>query len=139
DRIALGALRRLSRADIAAGGRPTGAEIAKLVSEQLGRFAHTRTVQFVLASANRPASPVESARSLDGFHRASRRMVRALLSFLPLLGFLGTVIGLTAAIGGLPSDLGPDARGGLDIGASLVGLAVKFETTLLGLAGGLIA
>jgi biopolymer transport protein ExbB/TolQ len=66
-------------------------------------------------------------------------MVRALLSSLPLLGFLGTVIGLTAAIGGLPRHLGPAAEGNLDISASLVGLAVKFETTLLGLAGGLLA
>jgi hypothetical protein len=139
DRIALRALRRLSRARVAEGSHPAGTEIASLVSEQLGRFAHTRTVQFVLTWASQTAAPAEPGRSLDGFHRASRKMVRVLLSFLPLLGFLGTVIGLTAAIGGLPGDLGPDAQGGLDIGASLVGLAVKFETTLLGLAGGLIA
>lgn len=139
DRMALRALRRLSRASLAGNSHPDGTEIASLVSGQLGRFAHTRTVQFVLTWASQALGSGESGRSLDGFHRASRKMVRALLSFLPLLGFLGTVIGLTAAIGGLPSDLGPEAQGGLDIGASLVGLAVKFETTLLGLAGGLIA
>lgn len=139
DRMALGELRRLCRDRFSGRGHCAGTEVATYVSEGLGRFAHTRTVQFVLTWANQAATPVEAGRSLDGFHRASRKMVRVLLSFLPLLGFLGTVIGLTAAIGGLPSDLGPDARGGLDIGASLVGLAVKFETTLLGLAGGLVA
>ncbi len=139
DRMALRALRRLTRVSFAAGGHPAAIEIASLVSTRLGRFVHTRTAQFVMTSVNQAAARAEPGRSLDGFHRASRKMVRALLSFLPLLGFLGTVIGLTAAIGGLPSDLGPEAQGGIDIGASLVGLAVKFETTLLGLAGGLIA
>ena len=55
------------------------------------------------------------------------------------MGFLGTVIGLTAAVGGLPGELQAPGNGSLDIGASLLGLAVKFETTLLGLAGALVA
>lgn len=66
-------------------------------------------------------------------------MIRALLAFIPLLGFLGTVIGLTAAVGGLPNELNAPGTGDLNIGASLLGLAVKFETTLLGLAGALVA
>jgi hypothetical protein len=96
---------------------------------RLARFSHTRPLQELIG--HQPA--------LVGLHLASRRLIRALVSFLPLFGFLGTVIGLTAAIGGLPQNLGPEAAGNLDIGASLVGLAVKFETTLIGLVGALIA
>lgn len=99
------------------------------VATRLVRFSHTRPLQELLGHQS----------ALVGLHQASRRLVRALVSFLPLLGFLGTVIGLTAAIGGLPNNLGPEAAGNLDIGASLVGLSVKFETTLIGLVGALIA
>ena len=99
------------------------------VAARLSRFSHTRPLQELLGHQA----------ALGGLHQASRRLVRALVSFLPLLGFLGTVIGLTAAIGGLPENLGPEAAGNLDIGASLVGLSVKFETTLIGLVGALIA
>lgn len=99
------------------------------VAARLSRFSHTRPLQELLGHQS----------ALVGLHLASRRLIRALVSFLPLFGFLGTVIGLTAAIGGLPENLGPEAAGNLDIGASLVGLSVKFETTLIGLVGALIA
>jgi len=99
------------------------------VAARLSRFSHTRPLQELLGHQS----------ALVALHLASRRLIRALVSFLPLFGFLGTVIGLTAAIGGLPENLGPEAAGNLDIGASLVGLSVKFETTLIGLIGALIA
>jgi hypothetical protein len=99
------------------------------IAARLSRFSHTRPFQELLGQQS----------TLVGLHLASRRLIRALVSFLPLLGFLGTVIGLTAAIGGLPENLGPEAAGNLDISASLVGLSVKFETTLIGLVGALIA
>lgn len=99
------------------------------VAARLSPFSHTRPLQELLGHQS----------TLNGLHLASRRLIRALVSFLPLFGFLGTIIGLTAAIGGLPRNLGPEAAGNIDIGASLVGLSVKFETTLLGLVGALIA
>src|SRR5262249_5973249 len=99
------------------------------IAARLSRFSHTRPLQELLGHQS----------ALSCRHLASRRLIRALVSFLPLFGFLGTVIGLTAAIGGLPENLGPEAAGNLDIGASLVGLSVKFETTLTGLVGALIA
>lgn len=138
DRLALGDLRRLCRDHIATDGRLTAQDIAALASGRLGHAAHTRAMRFVREAA-RPGAAAAPARALDLFHLASRRLIRSLISFLPLLGFLGTVIGLTAAIGGLPDEIGPQARGSLDIAGSLFGLAVKFETTLLGLAGGLAA
>ncbi|KAB0676867.1 MotA/TolQ/ExbB proton channel family protein [Aureimonas leprariae] len=85
-----------------------------------------------LAAPDRPAG---EPTPLDEVHAASRRFLRVLLSFLPLLGFLGTVIGLSIAVGALGSR---GASPGVDLGGSLAGLAIQFETTLLGLLGGLV-
>lgn len=129
---ALATIRALCRS----GGRhdhPPLAISALAASARLSGFDHTRVVQSALARGG-----AKGGATLAAFHLAARRMIRALLSFLPLLGFLGTVIGLTAAMGGLPSHIGPDAETSLDINASLFGLAVKFETTLLGLSGALV-
>jgi hypothetical protein len=126
DGFALAALKRVLTG---ARGRQSRGEIAALVEARLAGLSYTRPVQGVLGRQE----------ALARLHSASRRLIRALISFLPLLGFLGTVIGLTAAIGGLPASLGPGASGNIDISASLLGLAVKFETTLLGLLGALIA
>ena len=76
--------------------------------------------------------------------RGLRRFVRTLIGFLPLLGFLGTVLGIMQALGALPAGL--DANGATADAAlagglqeSLAGIAVAFETTLLGLLGNLTA
>ncbi len=79
--------------------------------------------------------------ALDSFDDAARSFLRGLLPVLPLLGFLGTVIGLALAVsdlqGAIDVDGGPSA-----LARVLSGLSVKFETTLLGLlfsiAGGLL-
>lgn len=67
----------------------------------------------------------------------SRRFFRSLVPMLPLLGFVGTVIGLAQAMADLPHGL--VASGGTDFTATLSSLAIKFETTLLGLLGSMIA
>ena len=54
---------------------------------------------------------------------------------LPLMGFIGTVIGIAAAVGGLETVIA-DAGGGLSresLGSVLGGLRFAFDTTLLGL------
>jgi biopolymer transport protein ExbB/TolQ len=61
------------------------------------------------------------------------------MQLLPLLGFLGTVIGLAVAISELPHGVTEGTGQALDISASLAGLAVKFETTLLGLIASMIS
>lgn len=78
-------------------------------------------------------------RAVTDFHLASRRFIRSIVPLLPLLGFVGTVIGLSITLGELPRDTGNGARAAADISASLGGLAIKFQTTLLGLAGGMVA
>ncbi len=51
---------------------------------------------------------------------------------LPLLGFIGTVLGITQAIGGLEQSVAP-AAGGDGLGGVLGGLAFAFDTTFVGL------
>jgi MotA/TolQ/ExbB proton channel family len=108
-------------------------------------MAHTRAARLLNAAIETTAvgggsSPARLATlSFDGFQLASRQFVRALLPFLPLLGFLGTVIGLATAISELPRGLTDGTGHGFDVSASLAGLAVKFETTLLGLMASMLA
>jgi hypothetical protein len=136
DSVALASLHALCRRHLAQAGSISTEQLGHLAGTALPQYAHTRSLNQVCEAVRNRAHPI---RSLDAFHAASRHLVRALLAFIPLLGFLGTVIGLTAAVGGLPSELNAPGRGDLDIGASLLGLAVKFETTLLGLTGALVA
>ncbi|MBC8129914.1 MAG: MotA/TolQ/ExbB proton channel family protein [Rhizobiaceae bacterium] len=140
DRAVLDAFRQLCDRQRAAGGRLRPEDIVRLIETHLPGQTHSRALAYVREAAGSTTEPRDPGRlALDSFHAASRRLIRALLSFLPLLGFLGTVIGLTVAIGGLPTDFSPGASSSLDVSSSLSGLAVKFETTLLGLTGGLLA
>jgi len=136
DSLVLGAVRRFFRDAVPEGVSPPPAQLSALLAERLGQFSHSRAYEYVREALRGGDG---SRHTVAGFHAAARRMLRALISFLPLLGFLGTVIGLTAAVGGLPAELVPEGGAQLDISASLLGLALKFETTLLGLAGALAA
>lgn len=78
-------------------------------------------------------------RAITDFHHASRRFIKGLVPLLPLLGFVGTVIGLSITLSQLPHNTSQAGQAALDISASLGGLAIKFQTTLLGLVGGMIA
>ncbi|MBK1648342.1 MotA/TolQ/ExbB proton channel family protein [Rhabdochromatium marinum] len=52
---------------------------------------------------------------------------------LPLLGFIGTVVGITQAIGGLEQSVSPEAALGAGLGSVLGGLSFAFDTTFVGL------
>lgn len=71
---------------------------------------------------------------------AQRRLLRTLIGLLPVLGFLGTVLGIMQALASLPVALavqpGAEDPGLAD---SLRGIATAFETTLLGLVGSVAA
>jgi len=125
-----------------AGGAPVMP--ARIIAQQLSAFSHTRTVRLLseaaaIAGGTRGGFDSLSAQSFSGFHDASRRFIRTLLPFLPLLGFLGTVIGLATAIAELPASLSDAPGRSFDISGSLAGLAIKFETTLLGLLASMTA
>lgn len=70
--------------------------------------------------------------------RARRRFVRTLIALLPVLGFLGTVLGIMTALEALPAALSVPADGARtgvapQFAQSLGGIATAFETTLMGL------
>jgi hypothetical protein len=136
DRAAFSALRTVF-AEAPADGA-AAARLRQLVTVDFAPLAHTRAMRLVLETLDRHSAghPAAAGASIAGFFAASRRFIRALLSFLPLLGFLGTVVGLATAIGTLPTGGG---EGAFDVAGSLAGLAIKFETTLLGLTGSIIA
>lgn len=116
------------------------AALRRLLDSDLVAWSHTRAVRFMrdALDAGPGRAPSASSVALTSFHQASRRFIRGLIPFLPLLGFMGTVIGLSIALAELPHGLAPGQREGFDISGSLSGLAVKFETTLLGLLGSMI-
>jgi hypothetical protein len=141
DRSVLAAFGRRVEDDRKAGSRRNPASI---LTEELAGSVHTRAFRLLNAAIETKkaggGNPVGLAGlSFDGFQIASRLFVRALLPFLPLLGFLGTVIGLATAISELPHGLTEGAGHAFDISASLAGLAVKFETTLLGLMASMMS
>ncbi|GMP12210.1 hypothetical protein TM239_64790 [Bradyrhizobium sp. TM239] len=118
-------------------------DLSAILTRQLAPAAHTRAVRLLNAAIDGAGPEVAApsrlaALSFDRFQSASRQFVRSLLPLLPLLGFLGTVIGLASAISDLPHDLNASSGHNIDISASLAGLAVKFETTLLGLIASIV-
>jgi hypothetical protein len=140
DAAALASLRRHGRTRHAG----SAADLDAVVADEIAMRPSSRLLRLVadwVMRSSRPeaeAGPLSPAASQDGFHRAARQFARGLVPFLPLLGFLGTVVGLAAAMAELPQGLGAGG-GGADIAASLAGLAIKFETTLLGLIGSIVA
>ncbi len=73
----------------------------------------------------------------DDFFEAWRRFVRNMLPLLPLLGFMGTVLGLSMSMSELQRGFGGGGQA-IDVSGALTGLAIKFQTTILGLLGSLI-
>ncbi|PDT90812.1 hypothetical protein CO669_07500 [Bradyrhizobium sp. Y36] len=140
DRMVIAGFGRMIAAERDDGRRP---DLSAILTRQFAPAAHTRAVRLLSAAIDGAdpdaATPLRlAALSFDRFQSASRQFVRSLLPLLPLLGFLGTVIGLASAISDLPHDLNASSGHNVDISASLAGLAVKFETTLLGLIASII-
>ena len=69
---------------------------------------------------------------------AKRRQIESLVRLLPMLGFLGTVIGLAGAIGAMSATMGDGSFGRASLDALFRSLALKFETSLLGLAAAIV-
>ena len=142
DRAALLAFQRALRAERRRGPVPDRAALRALLSALSREEPQTRTAQllhdaFDALDPQPSGGRVLAASAFGAFHLASRRFIRGLLPFLPLLGFFGTVVGLATAMAALPTSAG--AGGSIDISGSLAGLAVKFETTLLGIMASMVA
>jgi hypothetical protein len=108
------------------------------------KAAHSKALRLMCAAAGGewPAQPPGgslAAASFGDFQNASRRFVRNLVAILPMLGFLGTVVGLSTTLSDLPAAIGAGATPHpLDLSGALGGLAIKFQTTLLGLLTSMI-
>ncbi|MGI6244216.1 MAG: MotA/TolQ/ExbB proton channel family protein [Pseudochelatococcus sp.] len=135
DVAALGALARRLNA-----GESVGTALPAALDERPGARTLLRCLSLVAQGSEPDRATGPSAfRARAELDRASRQFLRGLVPLLPLLGFLGTVIGLSVTLAQLPMDSADAGRAAIDISASLGGLAIKFQTTLLGLAGGMIA
>jgi len=66
-------------------------------------------------------------------HRHNFAPIVFVIGVLPLLGFIGTVLGIAQAIGGLQHAAAPDMLDTPHLGAVLEGLAFAFDTTFVGL------
>ncbi|RVU11982.1 MotA/TolQ/ExbB proton channel family protein [Methylobacterium oryzihabitans] len=112
-----------------------GPDPAARAREVCGRYGRTWTEMLLTRTSTSGGGA--AAEAFEAFRHASRRFVYGLVALLPLLGFLGTVVGLAAAMAALPLD--GAAEGRVDLTGSLAGLALKFQTTLLGLVASLVA
>jgi hypothetical protein len=88
----------------------------------------------------RHQSDLEVDASASGY-----RVVKLLIWAMPILGFIGTVLGISIAVGGfaefLTTTVSIDeiSRVTTELGAVASGLSFAFDTTLIGLVGGLAA
>lgn len=138
DRAALAALRRLLGERQDRGAAALRAALGELAPVYPGNGALLTCRATAAADGAGEAALEAAVRAATAFRQASRRFARSLVPLLPLLGFVGTVIGLSITLGELPRSAG-GGRAAADITASLGGLAIKFQTTLLGLVGGMVA
>ncbi|HVB88810.1 MAG TPA: MotA/TolQ/ExbB proton channel family protein [Beijerinckiaceae bacterium] len=114
---------------------------ASLLESAAASCAQARGLRLMRDAVRGAGSPEGlDALSFEHFQNASRRFIRALLPVLPLLGFLGTIVGLSTTLADLPHALGGLRPGAtLDFSGPLAGLAIKFQTTLLGLLASILA
>jgi biopolymer transport protein ExbB/TolQ len=88
----------------------------------------------------RHQSDLEADAAASGY-----RTVKLLIWAMPILGFIGTVVGISLAVGGFSTFLTTNVsiddidRVTQELGNVAGGLSFAFDTTLLGLLGGLIA
>lgn len=100
----------------------------QIALSNLGNIGEVRDVGAVLESqADADASGVDS----------SFTVVRSLIWTIPILGFIGTVVGLSQAIGAFAAVLADSGAGATEIkgrlGPVVDGLSTAFETTLIAL------
>lgn len=117
-RVARGWLGALEQLPASARTSPLVLRLTELLNRQA-----TRATTRHLADDQRELS----ARDLDAAHD-SFALVRIIVWAIPMLGFLGTVVGITQTLGGLDFTKGPEAVDQLK-----TGLYVAFDTTAIGL------
>jgi len=128
------ALQRLHGWDAAARARPVGRQILWIL-QHLQTTDPARAHEFV-----RHQSDLEADSTASGY-----RTVKLFIWAMPILGFIGTVLGISLAVGGfsefLTTNVSIDQIDAVtaELGEVAAGLSFAFDTTLLGLLGGLVA
>lgn len=133
-------IKKLTLGEIPAGGQPVSdcppllALIDEFPASSIGTYFRDRlesAVEFVRrkGSANELDDELKYLSDLDADRRAgSHALVKVIIWAIPILGFLGTVVGLTDAI----SRLSPEALES-SLPQVTAGLGVSFDTTALAL------
>ena len=118
----------------------------RLLARPVGRRVHWLLQHLETTDPQRAHELVRHQSDLEADQAASSyRVVKLLIWAMPILGFIGTVLGISLAVGGfsqfLSTSVGIDEveRVTQELGAVAGGLSFAFDTTLIGLVGGLVA
>jgi hypothetical protein len=118
----------------------------RLLARPVGRRVHWVLQHLEATDSQRAHELIRHQSDLEADHAASSyRVVKLLIWAMPILGFIGTVLGISLAVGGfsqfLTTSVGIDEvqRVTTELGAVAGGLSFAFDTTLIGLIGGLVA
>jgi biopolymer transport protein ExbB/TolQ len=136
DRAALARIRTALAARASSGDSASLAQCAEALSADARHYGQSATVQVLRGEFDPRAG--RSADAYLHFRNATRRFARNLLPVLPLLGFLGTVVGLAISMSELQKGIDAGGAGAANISGALMGLAIKFETTILGLLANIV-
>jgi len=118
----------------------------RLLARPAGRRVHWLLQHLETTDSQRAHELIRHQSDLEADHAASSyRVVKLLIWAMPILGFIGTVLGISLAVGGfsqfLTTSVGIDDVQSVttELGAVAGGLSFAFDTTLIGLVGGLVA
>jgi uncharacterized protein YoxC len=118
----------------------------RLLARPVGRRVHWLLQHLETTDSQRAHELIRHQSDLEADHAASSyRVVKLLIWAMPILGFIGTVLGISLAVGGfsqfLTTSVGIDDVQSVttELGAVAGGLSFAFDTTLIGLVGGLVA
>jgi biopolymer transport protein ExbB/TolQ len=118
----------------------------RLLNRTVGRRAHWLLQHLDTTDSQRAHELIRHQSDLEADHAASSyRVVKLLIWAMPILGFIGTVLGISIAVGGfsqfLSTSVGIDEVQAVtaELGEVAGGLSFAFDTTLIGLVGGLVA
>ena len=113
--------------------------IASLAPEPVLRLLARGPVHVALLLTAGATASVLIRAALGGLTPRARRFAVGLAGLLPLLGFMGTVLGIMTALRGLPALFEGAAPDRAALSGLLGGLSGAFETTLIGLGAAVVA
>ncbi|MGE0158560.1 MAG: MotA/TolQ/ExbB proton channel family protein [Gemmatimonadales bacterium] len=118
----------------------------RMLARPVGRRVQWLLQHLETTDSQRAHELIRHQSDLEADHAASSyRVVKLLIWAMPILGFIGTVLGISLAVGGFSQFLTTSVsiedvqRVTTELGEVAGGLSFAFDTTLIGLVGGLVA